>query len=117
MVLLIDQKGKISHFSIDTSAEVKQLEYLLEDLIDRWVLADKGFRGKALDKRLRNDNQVAIKITGGKERQWIENVFGFLKDKFGLDQIRKVRKTPSFLARIFSMLYAYNFVVEFNLAI
>lgn len=117
MVLLIDQKGKISHCSIGTSAEVKQLENLLEDLFDRWVLGDKGFRGQGLHKKLWDDNQVAIKITGGKERQWIENVFGFLKERFGLDQIRKIRKTPSFLARIFSMLCAYNFVIEFNLAI
>jgi len=117
MVLLVDQKGKISHCNIDISAEVRQMEYLLEDLVDRWILGDKGFRGQDLHKRLWENNQVAIKITGGKERQWIENVFGFLKERFGLDQIRKIRKTPSFLAKIFSMLCAYNFVVEFNLAI
>ena len=42
-----------------------------------------------------------------KERQWIENVFGFLKTKFGLDKIR-VRKMPSFLARLYAILCCYN---------
>ena len=43
---------------------------------------------KQISKRLWDDKQIAIKITGGKERQWIENVFGFLKEKLGLNKIR-----------------------------
>ena len=34
--------------------------------------------------------QVRIKMTGGKERQWIENALGFFKDKLGLAKIKKV---------------------------
>ncbi len=105
-------KGKLSE-----SDEVKQLENILEDLKDKWLLADLGYRGKDIHKRFWDDKQIAIKLTGGKERQWIENVIGFLKDKLGLSRIRGVRKTPAFLARVYSMLCAYNLCVKLNLSI
>jgi hypothetical protein len=117
LVLIIDQQGAITTASIGVSAEVKQLENILEDLKDRWILGDLGYRGKDMHKRFRDNKQIAIKLTGGKERQWIENVIGFLKDKLGLSRIRGVRKTPAFLARVFSMLCAYNLCIKLNLPI
>ena len=116
LILVLDQEGKIAFLNIGIQAEVKQLETICEDLSNRWVLSDLGFIGKDLHERLWKDNQIKIKITGGKERQWIENVIGFLKDKLGLDQIRKIRKTPSLLARIYSMLCAYNLIQSLVLA-
>lgn len=113
---LIDQKGFIVFANIGIQAEVKQLEYMLEDLKDKWVLADAGNRGKDIHKRLWDDKQIKIKITGGKERQWIENVFGFLKEKLGLNKIR-FRKTPTFLTRLFSILCAYNLILALDLPI
>ena len=53
------------------------IDYLLEDLKDKWVLADRGNRDKITHKNLWEDKQIKVKITGGKERQWIENIFGF----------------------------------------
>jgi hypothetical protein len=117
LVLAIDQKGTITAASLDVKAEVKQLENILEDLQDRWVLADLGYRGKDMHKRMWEEKQIAIKLTGGKERQWIENVIGFLKEKLGLVRIRGVRKTPAIIARVFAMLCAYNLCVTLNLAI
>lgn len=117
LVLMIDQQGCITTANIGIEAEVKQLENILEDLKDRWVLADLGYRGKDIHKKFWDDKQIAIKLTGGKERQWIENVIGFLKDKLGLSRIRGVRKTPAFLARVYSMLCAYNLCVKLNLPI
>lgn len=113
---IIDQQGLIAFARIGTEAEVKQLENLLEDLNDRWVLADAGNRGKQIHQRLWDEKQIKIKVTGGKERQWIENVFGFLKEKLGLNKIR-VRKTPSFLSRLFAILCAYNLIITLNLPI
>lgn len=113
---LIDQDGAIAFAHIGTQAEVRQLEEILEDLNDRWVLGDKGNRGKKLHERLWKEKQISIKITGGKERQWIENVFGFLKEKLGLNKIR-VRKTPAFLARVFSILCCYNLILKLHLPI
>jgi hypothetical protein len=37
--LVIEQEGLIAFFSVGTQAEVKQVETILEDLSDRWVLA------------------------------------------------------------------------------
>lgn len=113
---IIDQQGLIAFANVGTQAEVKQLEYMLDDLKDRWVLADAGNRGKEIHQRLWNDKQVKIKVTGGKERQWIENVFGYMKEKLGLNKIR-VRTTPAFLSRLFSILCAYNLIMTLNLPI
>lgn len=113
---IIDKNGAIAFANIGTEAEVRQLEEILEDLQDRWVSGDRGNRGKELHKRLWDDKQIKIKITGGKERQWIENVFGFLKEKLGLNKIR-VRKTPAFLARVFSILCCYNLILKLDLPI
>ena len=117
LVLFIDQEGAITFANISVEAEVKQLENILEDLKDRWVLGDKGYSGKEIHERLWIDKQTKVKITGGKERQWIENVIDFLKDKLGLSRIRGVRKTPAFLARVYSMLCAYNLCVKLSLPI
>ncbi|MEI8389930.1 MAG: hypothetical protein WCG23_08605 [bacterium] len=97
--MIIDADGKISYVSIGKEAEVKQLQNLLEDLKDKWLLGDRGNRNAKVWQQFWEDKQIKVKITGGKERQWIENVFGFLKTKLGLDKIR-VRKMPSFLARL-----------------
>lgn len=115
--LVIAQQGFITHFSLDTSAEVKQLENILEDLANRWVLADRGNRGKKMHERLWDDKQIAIKITGGKERQWIENVIDTLKNRLGLGRIRKIRKTPGLLARLKAILCCYNLVIALHLPI
>lgn len=113
---IIDQQGMIAFANLGTQAEVKQLENLADDLKDRWLLCDAGNRGKDIHKRLWDEKQIKIKITGGKERQWIENVFGYLKEKLGLNKIR-VRKTPAFSARVFSILCAYNLIMTLNLPI
>jgi hypothetical protein len=113
---LIDQDGNIAYANVGIQAEVKQLENILEDLQDKWVLGDAGNRGKEIHKRLWTEKQIAVKITGGKERQWIENVFGFLKEKLGLNKIR-VRTTEAFLSRVFSILCAYNLIQKLNLPI
>lgn len=113
---IIDKEGKIAFINIGTQAEVKQLENMLEDLQDRWVLCDDGNKGKEIHERLWFDKQIKIKLTGGKERQWIENIFGFLKEKLGLNKIR-VRTTQAFLSRVYSILCAYNLIQKLNLAI
>lgn len=117
LVLVIDQQGTITTANIGVEAEVKQLENIIEDLKDKWFLADLGYRSKAMHEKYWEEKQIAIKLTGGKERQWIENVIGFLKDKLGLSRIRGVRKTPAFLARVYSILCAYNLYVKLNLPI
>lgn len=112
--LVIDQAGQIAFFSISVAAEIRQLTHILEDLCDRWLLGDKGNRGHDIHERLWRDKQIRIKITNGKERNWIENVIGVLKDKLGLDQIH-VRKTPSLIGRVVAILCAYNLVQILNL--
>ena len=114
--MIIDAEGSISYVSIGKEAEVKQLEYLLEDLRDKWVLGDRGNRNSKVWEQFWEDKQIKVKITGGKERQWIENVFGFLKTKLGLDKIR-VRKMPSFLSRLYSILCSYNIILALDLPI
>ena len=114
--MIIDAEGKISYVSIGKEAEVKQLQNLLEDLKDKWLLGDRGNRNAKVWQQFWEDKQIKVKITGGKERQWIENVFGFLKTKLGLDKIR-VRKMPSFLARLYAILCCYNIKLELNLPI
>jgi hypothetical protein len=114
--MVIDQAGLIAFFSVGTAAEVKQLQNLMEDLADRWLLGDRGNRGKVWHERIWEEKQIKVKITGGKERQWIENVFGVLKGKLGLDKIR-VRKTPAFLARLKAILCSYNLSQVLNLPI
>ena len=114
--LVIDQTSCIAFFSIYVAAEIRQLENILEDLCDRWVLGDKGNRGKAIHKRLWDEKQIAIKITNTKERNWIENVIGILKNKLGLDRIH-VRKMSALMARVTAILCAYNFIQLLNLPI
>lgn len=114
--MIIDSEGKISHISVGKEAEVKQLQNLLEDLRDKWLLCDKGNRNAKVWQEFWEDKQIKVKITGGKERQWIENVFGFLKTKLGLDKIR-VRKMPSFLSRLYAILCSYNLILTLGLAI
>ena len=117
LVLLVDQAGTITFASINKKDERVQFKEIVQTFKDKWILCDRGYRNKAFHKELWDNNQVKVKITGGKERQWIENIFGFLKDKFGLERIRKVRKTESFLVRVFSMLCAYNLKINLNLSI
>ena len=106
--LVIDQQGQIAFWSVGTEAEIRQLANILEDLANRWLLGDRGNRSKDLHERLWQDKQICIKITGGKERQWIENVIGVLKGRLGLEKIRKIRTMPSFLSRVKAILCAYN---------
>jgi hypothetical protein len=112
--LVIDQAGQIAFFSISVAAEIRQLTDILEDLCNRWLLGDKGNRGHKIHERLWQEKQIKIKITNGKERNWIENVIGVLKDKLGLDQIH-VRKRPSLIARVTAIFCAYNLVQVLNL--
>lgn len=114
--LVLDQAGKIAYFSMSTEAEIRQLVHILEDLKDRWVMADKGNRGKEIHETLWNDKQIRIKITQSKERTWIENVIGILKENLGMGRI-KVRKKSSLLARIKAIFCAYNIAVTLNLPI
>jgi Transposase DDE domain len=112
--LVIDQAGQIVFFSVSVAAEIRQLTDILEDLGDRWLLGDKGNRGHDIHERLWRDKQIRIKITNGKERNWIENVIGVLKDKLGLDQIH-VRKKPSLIGRVTAILCAYNLMQVLHL--
>jgi hypothetical protein len=114
--MIIDSDGRISYINIEKEAEVKQLQNILEDLRDKWLLCDRGNRNKDVWKEFWEDKQIKVKITGGKERQWIENVFGFLKTKLGLDKIR-VRKMPSFLSRLYAILCSYNLILKLDLPI
>jgi hypothetical protein len=114
--LVIDQRGCIAYFSVSTKAEICQLTNILEDLKDRWVMADKGNRGKKIHEKLWNEKQIRIKITQSKERTWIENVIGILKGKLGLDKIH-VRKTKDLFARVSAILCAYNLSIVLNLPI
>lgn len=114
--MIIDSKGKISYVSIGKEHEVRQLENLLEDLQDKWLLCDRGTRYAKKWQEYWEDKQLKVKITGGKERQWIENVFGFLKTKLGLDKIR-VRSMKSFLSRVYAILCCYNIILELDLTI
>src|SRR3989339_463502 len=114
--MVIDKDGAIAFVSVDTNAEVKQLQNILEDLKDKWVLGDKGNRSSKKWQEFWDNKQIKVKITGGKERQRIENIFGFLKTKLGLDKIR-VRKMSSFLARLYAILCCYNIKLELNLPI
>lgn len=114
--LVIEQTGRIAYFSVSVEAEIRQLTKILEDLANRWVLADKGNRGKAIHQTLWNEKQIRLKITQSKERTWIENVIGVLKEKLGLERIR-VRTMSSFLARVKAILCAYNLHLELNIPI
>jgi len=115
--LVIEQQGLIAFFSVGVEAEIRQLESILEDLADRWILGDRGNRSQKLHERLWDEKQIRIKLTGGKDRQWIENVMGTLKDRLGLGRIRKIRKMPSFLARLKAILCAYNIATALHLSI
>jgi hypothetical protein len=105
--LVLDQQGMIAYFSISTQAEIRQLTNILEDLKDHWVMADKGNRGKAIHAKLWKEKQIRIKITQSKERTWIENVIGVLKNNLALDKLH-VRVMDSLLTRVSSILCAYN---------
>ena len=47
----------------------------------------------------------------------IENVIGFMKDKLGLERIRKIRNDITFSSIVFSVICAYNVIVLLNLPI
>ncbi|OGI00763.1 MAG: hypothetical protein A2Y25_10290 [Candidatus Melainabacteria bacterium GWF2_37_15] len=113
---MLISEGKISHINIGKEAEVRQLENILENLQDKWVLCDRGTINAKVWQEFWEDKQIKVKVTERKERQWIENVFGFLKTKLGLDKIR-VRKMPSFLSRLYAILCCYNIILELNLPI
>jgi Transposase DDE domain len=67
--LVIDQAGHIAFFSVSVAAEIRQISDILEDLCDRWVLGDKGNRGKKIHDRLWKEKQIRFKITNSKERK------------------------------------------------
>lgn len=117
LVLILDQHGTLPFASLNKEHENVQFKELVKELKDRLILADRGYRGKDFNKKLWDEQQVKVKITGGKERQWIENVIGFMKDKLGLERIRKIRKPSSFSAKVFSIICAYNVIVLLNLPI
>jgi len=114
--LVLDQAGQIALFSMSVEAEIRQLVQILEDLKDRWVMADKGNRGREIHETLWLEKQIRIKITQSKERTWIENVIGILKNRLGLDRIR-VRKQSSLMARVKAVFCAYNIASTLNLPI
>jgi len=114
--MIIDSTGNIAFVNVGKEAEVKQFQHIIEDLSDKWILCDRGNRNAKVWQKFWEDKQIKVKITGGKERQWIENIFGFLKTKLGLDKIR-VRKMSSFLARLYAILCCYNIKLGLNLAI
>lgn len=117
LLLILDQYGTIPFASMSKSKENVQFKELSKELKDCLVLADRGFRGKDFNQNLWDNQQVKVKITGGKERQWIENVIGFMKDKLGLERIRKIRNDITFSSTVFSIICAYNAIVLLDLAI
>ena len=117
LVLILDQYGTLPFASMSKEKENTQFKELSMELKDCLVLADRGFRGKEFNQALWDEQQVKVKITGGKERQWIENVIGFLKEKLGLERIRKIRNDITFHAIVFSIICAYNAIVLLDLHI
>jgi len=117
LVLILDQHGTLPFASMSNIKENMQFKELSKVLKDCLILADRGFRGKYFNQRLWDEQQVKVKITGGKERQWIENVIGYLKEKLGLERIRKIRNDITFQAVVFSIICAYNAIVLLNLPI
>ena len=117
LVLMLDQHGTLPFASLNKEHENIQFKELVKELRDRLILADRCYRGKDFNQKIWNEQQVKVKITGGKERQWIENVIGFMKDKLGLERIRKIRKPSAFSAKVFSIICAYNAIILLNLPI
>jgi hypothetical protein len=117
LLIILDQYGTLPFASMSKEKENVQFKELSKKLKDSLIIADRGFRGKDFNQNLWENQQVKIKITGGKERQWIENVVGFLKDKLGLERIRKIRNDITFHSTVFSILCAYNAIVLLNLPI
>ena len=117
LVLILDQQGTLPFASMSNIKENVQFKELSKVLKDCLILADRGFRGKDFNQMLWDEQQVKIKITGGKERQWIENVIGFMKDKLGLERIRKIRNDVTFHSIVFSIICAYNAIVLLDLPI
>lgn len=117
LLLVLDQYGTLPFASMSKDKENVQFKELSKELKDSLVLADRGFRGKDFNQSLWEKQQVKVKITGGKERQWIENVIGFLKDKLGLERIRKIRNAITFHSTVFSILCAYNAIILLDLPI
>lgn len=117
LVLILDQHGTLPFASMSKAKENVQFKELSKKLKDCLVLAGRGFRGKDFNQKLWDEQQVKVKITGGKERQWIENVIGFMKDKLGLERIRKIRNDVTFHSSVFSIICAYNAIVLLDLHI
>ena len=117
LLLILDQYGTLPFASMSKNKENVQFKELSKHLKDSLVLADRGFRGKDFNQELWDNQQVKVKITGGKERQWIENVIGFLKDKLGLERIRKIRNDITFHSTVFSIICAYNAIILLDLHI
>jgi hypothetical protein len=76
--MIIDSEGNIAFVDIGKEAEVKQFQNIIDGLQDRWILCDRGNKNQSVWQQFWEDKQIKVKITGGKERQWIENIFGFL---------------------------------------
>jgi len=117
LVVILDQHGTLPFASMSNIKENVQFKELSKVLKDCLILADRGYRGKDFNEKLWDEQQVKVKITGGKERQWIENVIGFMKDKLGLERIRKIRNDITFHSVVFSIICAYNAIVLLNLPI
>lgn len=117
LLLILDQYGTLPFASMSNIKENVQFKELSKVLKDCLILADMGFRGKDFNQKLWDEQQVKVKITGGKERQWIENVIGFMKDKLGLERIRKIRNYITFHSIVFSIICAYNAIILLNLQI
>jgi len=117
LLLILDQHGTLPFASMSREKENVQFKELSKELKDSLILVDRGFRGKEFNQALWDNQQVKVKITGGKERQWIENVIGFMKEKLGLERIRKIRNDITFSSTVFSILCAYNVIVLLDLPI
>lgn len=117
LVLIMDQHGTLPFASMNREHENIQFKELSKELKNKLILADRCYRGRDFNQMLWDKQQVKVKITGGKERQWIENVIGFMKEKLGLERIRKIRKNTTFSAMVFSIICAYNTIIMLNLSI
>ena len=117
LLLILDQHGTLPFASMSKEKENVQFKELSREFKDSLILGDRGFRGKEFNQALWDKQQVRVKITGGKERQWIENVIGFMKDKLGLERIRKIRNDITFSSTVFSIICAYNVIVLLKLPI
>ena len=67
LLLILDQHSALPFASMSKEKEKVQFKELGKDLKYGLILTDRGFRGKAFNQVLWEEQQVTVKINGGKE--------------------------------------------------